>query len=58
MYTKEVQCTVFIVFKIYLFFKTKTNPITVKHSELRNNYGDLINVKEKIQECYKYLGLN
>jgi hypothetical protein len=44
--------------RLFLFFKTKTNPITVKHSELRNNYGDLINVKEKIQECYKDLGLN
>ena len=44
--------------RLFLFFKTKTNPATVKHFELRDNYGNLINVKEKIQECYKDLDLN
>lgn len=44
--------------RLFLFFKTKINPATVKHFELRDNYGDLINVKEKIQECYKDLDLN
>ena len=44
--------------RLFLFFNTKTNPVNVKYFELRDNYGDLIDLKKKIQECYEDLDLN
>ena len=43
--------------RLFLFFKIKNNPVNVKYFELRDNYGILINVKKKIQGCYKDLNL-
>ena len=44
--------------RMFLFFNTLDNPAIVKHFELRDDYGTLINVKKKIQECYEDLNLN
>jgi len=44
--------------RLFLFFNTGGNSGMVKHIELRDSHGKLINVKKKIQECYKYLNLN
>lgn len=44
--------------RMFLFFNTTDNPAIVKHFEIRDGFGTLINVKKKIQECYKDLNLN
>ena len=43
--------------RLFLFFSTTDNPAIVKHFELRDGYGALINLKKNIQECYKNLNL-
>ena len=43
--------------RLFLFFNTAANSAMVKHIELRDSHGNLINVKKKIQECYKDLNL-
>ena len=43
--------------RLFLFFNTAANSAMVKHIELRDSHGNLINVKKKIQGCYKDLNL-
>ena len=43
--------------RLFLFFNTEANSAIVKHIELRDSHGNLINVKKKIQGCYKNLNL-
>jgi hypothetical protein len=43
--------------RLFLFFNTAANSAMVKHIELRDGHGNLINVKKKIQGCYKDLNL-
>ena len=44
--------------RLFLFFSSTDNPAIVRHFELRDDYGVLINLNKKIQECYKNLNLN
>jgi hypothetical protein len=44
--------------RLFLFFSATDNPAIVRHFELRDDYGVLINLNKKIQECYKNLNLN
>jgi hypothetical protein len=44
--------------RLFLFFNAKAHSITVEYFELRDDYGTLIDVKDKIQSCYKDLNLN
>ena len=43
--------------RLFLFFNFGANTVIVRHFELRDNYGNLINIKKKIQGCYKNLNL-
>ena len=43
--------------RFFLFFNSNVDFSHVKHFEIRDNKGNLINTKEKIQECYKDLNL-
>ena len=44
--------------RLFLFFNLKAKSVTVKYFELRDNYGNIINVREKIKSCYEDLNLN
>jgi len=39
--------------KLFLFFNSNTNTPKVEYFEIRDEIGNLISSKEKIQECYK-----
>ena len=43
--------------RLFLFFNIAANSVMVKHTELRDSHGNLINVKKKIEGCYKNLNL-
>ena len=43
--------------RIFVFFNLSENKQRVEHFEIRDQQGELIKTKEKIQHCYKNFGL-
>ena len=43
--------------RLFLFFNSNKSPPKVEHFEIRDIQGNLINSKERIQDCYKYFNL-
>ena len=43
--------------RLFLFFNSNKSPLKVEHFEIRDIQGNLINSKERIQDCYKYFNL-
>ena len=43
--------------RLFLFFNNQINNPKVKHFEIRDKKGNIINEKDKIQNCYKNFNL-